>query len=62
MDEPTGNLDRQTAVAIHALIRELNASLQLCFVLVTHDIQLASSMDRVLELKDGKLRPWQAGA
>jgi lipoprotein-releasing system ATP-binding protein len=62
MDEPTGNLDRQTATAIHALIRELNASLQLCFVLVTHDIQLAASMDRVLELKDGKLRPWQAGA
>ena len=55
MDEPTGNLDRHTALAIHELICRLNAQLQISFVLVTHDTQLAASMDRVLELRDGKL-------
>jgi lipoprotein-releasing system ATP-binding protein len=58
MDEPTGNLDRQNATAIHALIRQLNQALNISFILVTHDIQLASSMDRVLELRDGSLQPY----
>jgi lipoprotein-releasing system ATP-binding protein len=59
MDEPTGNLDRQNATAIHALIRQLNQTLNISFILVTHDIQLASSMDRMLELRDGSLQPYQ---
>jgi lipoprotein-releasing system ATP-binding protein len=61
MDEPTGNLDRHNASAIHALIRQLNQDLGISFILVTHDIQLALSMDRVLELKDGSLQPYHAG-
>jgi lipoprotein-releasing system ATP-binding protein len=61
MDEPTGNLDRHNATAIHALIKQLNKDLSISFILVTHDIQLALSMDRVLELKDGSLQPYHAG-
>jgi lipoprotein-releasing system ATP-binding protein len=61
MDEPTGNLDRQTAHAIHELINQLNATLGISFVLVTHDLQLAAQMDRILNLQDGKLLPY-AGA
>lgn len=57
MDEPTGNLDRQTAHAIHELIHQLNRELGISFILVTHDTQLAASMDRVLELRDGQLQP-----
>ena len=57
MDEPTGNLDRQTARQIQALIRDLNDTLQISFVIVTHDEALASSMDRRLELHDGRLVP-----
>ncbi|HTR01149.1 MAG TPA: lipoprotein-releasing ABC transporter ATP-binding protein LolD [Candidatus Acidoferrum sp.] len=55
MDEPTGNLDRHTATAIHELIRQLNQKLGISFILVTHDTHLAASMDRVLELRDGRL-------
>lgn len=59
MDEPTGNLDRNTAAAIHDLIRQLNTDLGISFILVTHDNQLAASMDRVLELREGRLQALQ---
>lgn len=55
MDEPTGNLDQDTAVSIQALMNELNVELGLSFVVVTHDRQLAVTMDRVLKLSQGKL-------
>lgn len=59
MDEPTGNLDRQTAQTIHDLIRQLNEQLHTSFVLVTHDISLAARMDRILNLEDGRLQPYR---
>ncbi|MES2627016.1 MAG: ABC transporter ATP-binding protein [Pseudomonadota bacterium] len=63
MDEPTGNLDRKTALSIHNLIKELNQTLSTSFVLVTHDLNLASQMGRILILEDGTLQPYtgQAG-
>lgn len=55
LDEPTGNLDRNTAAEIHALMNDLNEKLQISFIVVTHDEVLASSMERKFLLADGLL-------
>lgn len=55
MDEPTGNLDPHTASAILNLLIELNESLNISFILVTHDPLIAAQMDRTLTLTDGLL-------
>lgn len=55
MDEPTGNLDGKNARAIQTLMQELSDQLDTAFVVVTHDMQFARTMDSVLELRDGAL-------
>jgi lipoprotein-releasing system ATP-binding protein len=55
LDEPTGNLDHHTAQSIQELIKELSGSSQTAFLVVTHDMELARQMDRILRLEDGKL-------
>jgi len=54
-DEPTGNLDRQTAETVFALLQELNREFGTSVVMVTHDQELAARMDRILHIEDGRL-------
>ena len=52
-DEPTGNLDSKTADQIYQLMLELNQELQVSFLVVTHDHELAGRMGTVLHMEDG---------
>ncbi len=55
-DEPTGNLDEDTAEEITAVFRELAHRWEKCVVVVTHSRELAEQADVVLRLRGGKLR------
>lgn len=54
-DEPTGNLDEETAEDITKLIFDMNKELGTTLVLVTHNHELAQKTDRILYLKAGKI-------
>ena len=57
-DEPTGNLDPTTSGAVFDSLYALARSTGVAAVVATHNLELASHMDRVLALKDGHLEPW----
>ncbi|GAA4862704.1 ABC transporter ATP-binding protein YtrE [Paenibacillus vulneris] len=54
-DEPTGNLDTKTEKEIIDLLIELNQTLQITFVIVTHELEVAKRTRRVIQLRDGYL-------
>jgi lipoprotein-releasing system ATP-binding protein len=55
-DEPTGNLDHRTAEQIITLMLELNQRFKTSFIIVTHDLSLASRMNRTLTIVDGAIQ------
>lgn len=55
-DEPTGNLDEETARQVLPVLLALARQNQATLLIVTHDAALARTADRVLELKDGRLQ------
>ncbi|HEY3257405.1 MAG TPA: ABC transporter ATP-binding protein [Gemmatimonadaceae bacterium] len=59
-DEPTGALDRVNATRLVDLLLEMNRSHGLPIIMVTHAVDLAHRMSRVLELVDGKLYDYRA--
>lgn len=54
-DEPTGNLDHQTAADIYQTLLQLNQELETSIVVVTHDLRLAEKMERIITLENGCL-------
>lgn len=54
-DEPTGSLDRKGALNLCDLLVELNKEENVTVIMVTHSMELAKKMGKVLELRDGKL-------
>ena len=54
-DEPTGNLDSDTAEQIYELMRRINETYGTTFLIITHDQQIAQKADRIIEIKDGKI-------
>ena len=56
-DEPTGDLDEQTADSLHALLRDMHQAYGLTSVIATHNPRLATACDRILRLETGRLVP-----
>jgi lipoprotein-releasing system ATP-binding protein len=54
-DEPTGNLDRETADQVLALLREMNRTERTTFLISTHDPHVAAFCSRKIEVIDGNL-------
>jgi putative ABC transport system ATP-binding protein len=61
-DEPTGNLDQDTAREIVPLLRSLARRRAASLLIATHDPALARDADRILELVDGRLQAAPSGA
>jgi lipoprotein-releasing system ATP-binding protein len=55
-DEPTGNLDKGNSEQIHRLLLELNQEMGMAMIVVTHNMELASFMQRQATLVDGRLQ------
>jgi lipoprotein-releasing system ATP-binding protein len=55
-DEPTGNLDEQTADKVFDVMMKLNQEYAISLVMVTHNLELAKRMDSVRELQEGRLQ------
>lgn len=56
-DEPTGNLDRQSADQVMTLISQINAETGCCFLISTHDEHISVRCQRRVEVLDGRLLP-----
>ena len=54
-DEPSGNLDTQSADSVFDLMRSVNETSRTTFLIVTHDPRLARRCDRIIELVDGSI-------
>jgi len=54
-DEPTGNLDSATGEAIMAILHRLHAEDGVAILMVTHEVELAKTADRLVRMKDGEI-------
>ncbi|MGA7669950.1 MAG: ABC transporter ATP-binding protein [Nitrolancea sp.] len=54
-DEPTGNLDSESAAQVMSLIQRLNADFDQAFVIVTHSLDVAENARRIIRMQDGRV-------
>jgi len=54
-DEPTGNLDSNSAENIYTILRDINQKFNTTFIIITHDLRIAQKTDRIIEIKDGRI-------
>ncbi len=54
-DEPTGNLDSDSTETVYKLLREISATYETTFIIITHDRHIAEKTDRIIEIKDGRV-------
>ena len=54
-DEPSGNLDTETSIQVHQLLRSITTDMGKSLVIVTHNTDLAALSDQIYEMKDGVL-------
>ena len=54
-DEPTGNLDSEASEEIMALLKLSNKKYHQTIIVITHDLNIAASADRIIKIEDGKI-------
>jgi lipoprotein-releasing system ATP-binding protein len=54
-DEPSGNLDTETSIQVHQLLRSITTEMGKSLIIVTHNTDLAAMSDTIYEMKDGQL-------
>lgn len=55
-DEPTGNLDSQSAKALMDLLKHSNKAFNQTLILITHDDRVAAQADRIITIEDGRIK------
>jgi putative ABC transport system ATP-binding protein len=60
-DEPTGSLDMETGREVLALMTQLVAASKVSLVVVTHDLEIAMRLGRVVSIADGQIEDWKPG-
>ena len=54
-DEPTGNLDTENSKKVHSVLSKLAIEENISVLIVTHNLELAQSCDRVIKMRDGRI-------
>ena len=54
-DEPTGNLDSKSSDEIVELLRKSNRDYKQTIIMITHNMEIAESADRIIKIEDGKI-------